>query len=65
MDEYFLSLLEKKPEPTALQKQIEMDVINGLGYDTRTQYVEKNPEQLINIVKDTQSIIPQKVSEFI
>lgn len=38
-------LFEKQqPEPTALQKQIEMKVTNGLGYDTRTQYYDKKKQ---------------------
>lgn len=52
--EYILSLFEKKPESTALQTQIEMAVTNGLGYDTRTQYVERKPDQLISLVNNSQ-----------
>ncbi|MBR9691795.1 hypothetical protein GOV06_03325 [Candidatus Woesearchaeota archaeon] len=37
-------LVNKKEEPTPRQKQIEMIVTNGLGYDSRTTYQEKNPD---------------------
>jgi hypothetical protein len=47
-------LFGEKPEPTAFQKQIEMVVTNGLGYDTRTQYVERKPDQLFSLANDSQ-----------
>jgi hypothetical protein len=51
---YRIYLFGEKPEPTALQKQIEMAVTNGLGYDTGTQYVERKPDQLISLANDSQ-----------
>jgi len=44
-------LFEEVPESTDFQKQIERNVTNGLGYDSRTTYVEKEDKLLIGFIK--------------
>ncbi len=51
---YKIYLFGERPEPTALQRQIENIVTNGLGYDTRTQYVERKPDQLFSLANNSQ-----------
>lgn len=46
MTDYETYLLTEQPEPTPIQKQIEMAVTNGLGYDTTTKYVKRQPLQV-------------------
>ena len=54
-DAYILSLFKKEPEPTEIQKTIEDNVTNGLGYESRTQYVTMKSDQLFEgIARDSQ-----------
>ena len=51
-EKYFF-LFEKEPEPTQTQKDIEMAVTNDLGYNTRTQYVERKSNFFKLITSDS------------